>query len=208
MAFKLNSGTAIKATPNVEAPTLDVFPEAILFGTGKKFTDDHQVEWVNVYFPPPDQDLDGWIKTTDGQPVPDPTPPPLDPEMFVRRCTLIDRMLNSDPAVSPNFVSADFLIARAIIETGMAWTVFAAPFCTGPFRLAEREWKAFLEGGLQTHDQFKLEDVNYPWAQICAAAHSMHVAGKNFAAAWQAGTHPAVAPNPLFPAISTYSTCI
>jgi uncharacterized protein (TIGR02594 family) len=191
--------TPIKATPNVEAPTLDAFPDAILFGTGKKFTDDHQVEWVNVYFPPPDQDLDGWIKATDGQQVPDPSPRPLDPEMFVRQCTLIDRMLNADPAVPPNFVSADFLIARAIIETGMAQTVFTAPFCTGPFRLAQTEWDAFLRSGLQTHDLFRPADVIYPMAQVYAAAHTMHAAGKNFAAAWAAGNPPGGGAEPFVP---------
>jgi hypothetical protein len=93
--------TAIKATPDGEGPILD-FLGGTLFSTGKKFTDNHQVEWVNVYLPPPDQTLDGWVKSTDGKPVPDPAPPPLDPEMFVRQCTLVDRMLNADPAVPPN----------------------------------------------------------------------------------------------------------
>src|SRR5215469_133619 len=118
MAFELSDLTAVKATPSVDAATLDV-QDGTLFGTGKKFTDDHQVEWVNIYLPPPLQTVDGWVKSTDGQQVPDPAPASLDPEMFVRQCTLVDRSLNADPAVAPNFISADFLIARSIIETGM-----------------------------------------------------------------------------------------
>jgi len=198
MAFELNGLTFIKATPNVEAPTFD-FLGGTFFSTGKKFTDDHKVEWVNVYLPPPDQNLDGWVQSTDGRTVSDPEPAPLDQEMFVRQCTLIDRMLNADPAVAPNFVCADFLIARSIIETSMAQTVFAAPFCTGPFRLAQAEWDAFLRSGLQTHDLFRPEDVTSPMAQVYAAGCSMHAAGKNFAAAWASENPPGEDSEPFVP---------
>jgi uncharacterized protein (TIGR02594 family) len=188
----------VKATPSVDAPTLD-HQGGTLFGTGKKFTDDHQVEWVNVYLPPPLQTIDGWVKSTDGQPVPDPAPAPLDPEMFVRQCTLIDRRLNADPAVAPNSIAADFLIARAIIETGMTQTTFAAPFCTGPFRLTQPEWDAFLKSRLQTHDLFEPGDVIYPMAQVYAAGFSMHAAGKNFAAAWASENPPGEESEPFVP---------
>jgi uncharacterized protein (TIGR02594 family) len=198
MAFELSDLTAVKATPSVDAATLD-FQEGPLFGTGKRFTDNRQVEWVNVYLPPPDQTLDGWVKSTDGQSVPDPAPAPLDPEMFVRQCTLVDRSLNADPAVAPNFISADFLIARSIIETGMTNPVFATPFCTGPFRLAQAEWDAYRASGLQTHDLFQSSDVIYPMAQVYAAGHSMHAAGKNFAAAWAAGNPPGGDAEPFVP---------
>lgn len=198
MAFELSDLTAVKATPTIDAATLDV-QSGTLFGTGKKFTDDHQVEWVNVYLPPPLQTIDGWVKSTDGMPVDDPTPAPLDPEMFVRQCTLVDRMLNADPAIAPNFISADFLIARAIIETSMAQTVFASPFCTGPFRLAQTEWDAFLRSGLQTHDLFQPADLIYPMAQVYAAGYSMHAAGKGFAEAWAAGAPPRDDAEPFVP---------
>src|SRR5215472_2673216 len=150
MAFELSDLTDVKAMPSTDAEKL-ITTGKTLDQTGKKFTDDQQVEWVNVYLPPPLQTIDGWVKSTDGQQVPDPAPASLDPEMFVRQCTLVDRSLNADPAVAPNFISADFLIARSIIETGMTNTVFAAPFCTGPFRLAaQAEWDAYLASGLQT----------------------------------------------------------
>ena len=97
MAFELVDFTAVKATPSVDAATLDI-QSGTLFGTGKKFTDDHQLEWVNVYLPPPLQTIDGWVKSTDGRTVDDPAPAPLDAEMFVRQCTLVDRSLNADPA--------------------------------------------------------------------------------------------------------------
>jgi hypothetical protein len=72
----------------------------------------------------------------------------------------------------------------------MAQTVFAAPFCTGPFRLAQAEWDAFLMSGLQTHNIFQSTAVIDPMAQVYAAAFSIHAAGKNFAAAW-ASQNPA-----------------
>lgn len=178
MAFELSDVTALKAKPSTNSETLSTTGKT-LYQTGKKFTDDHHLEWVNVYLPPPLQTIDAWVKSTDGQPVDDPAPAPLDPEMFVRQCTLIDRMLNADPTVAPNFVCADFLIARSIIETGMAQTDFAAPLCTGPFRLAQAEWDAFLRSGLQTHDLFRPGDVTSPMAQVYAAGFSMHAAGED-----------------------------
>jgi uncharacterized protein (TIGR02594 family) len=198
MAFELDDVTALKAMPSTDAETL-ITTGATLDQTGKKFTDDHHVEWVNVYLPPPLQTIDGWVKSTDGQPVPDPAPLPLDPEMFVRQCTLVDRRLNSDPVVAPNFVSADFLIARAIVETGMTPTAFTAPFCTGPFRLAQTEWDDFLKSGLQTHSLFQPADVIYPMAQVYAAGFSMHAAGKGFADAWSAANPPGDNAEPFVP---------
>jgi hypothetical protein len=189
MAFELVDFTAVKATPSVDAATLDI-QSGTLFGTGKKFTDDHQLEWVNVYLPPPLQTIDGWVKSTDGRTVDDPAPAPLDAEMFVRQCTLVDRSLNADPAVAPNFIAADFLIARAIFETGMAQTVFPVPLCTGPFRLAQTEWDDFLSSGLQTHSLFQPADVIYPMAQVYAAGFSVHAASKGFVDAWVAGNPP------------------
>jgi uncharacterized protein (TIGR02594 family) len=198
LELNLNDSTDVKATPNVDAPTLFSFLGGTFFTTGKRFTDDQQVEWVNVYLPP-DQTLDGWVKSTDGQTVSDPAPAPLDPEMFVRQCTLVDRMLNADSSVPPNFVSADFLIARAIIETAMRPTRFEEPLCTGPFRLARAEWDAFRLSALQSHDLFQPTDVFSPMAQVYAAGFSMHVAGKNFAAAWAAGNAPSGDAEPFVP---------
>jgi uncharacterized protein (TIGR02594 family) len=198
MAFELVDFTAVKATPSVDAATLDI-QSGTLFGTGKKFTDDHQLEWVNVYLPPPLQTIDGWVKSTDGRTVDDPAPAPLDAEMFVRQCTLVDRSLNADPAVAPNFIAADFLIARAIFETGMAQTVFPVPLCTGPFRLAQTEWDDFLSSGLQTHSLFQPADVIYPMAQVYAAGFSVHAASKGFVDAWVAGNPPGGAAEPFVP---------
>ncbi len=197
MAFELNDLTTVKATPSVDAATLDV-QSGTLFATGKKFTDDHQVEWVNVCLRP-QQTIDGWVMRTAGKPVPDPAPAPLDPEMFVRQCTLVDRQLNADPAVTPNFITADFLIARAIIETSMTETVFSDPFCTGPFRLSRTEWIDFLNSELQTHSLYQLADVIYPMTQVYAAGFSMHAAGKAFADAWKADDAPGGDAEPFVP---------
>ena len=131
--------------------------------------------------------------------MPDPAPAPLDPEMFVRQCTLVDRQLNADPAVTPNFVTADFLIARAIIETGVTQSIFSDPFCTGPFRLSWTEWIDFLNSELQTHSLYQLPDVIYPMAQVYAAGFSMHAAGKAFADTWAAGDAPDGDAEPFVP---------
>lgn len=131
--------------------------------------------------------------------MPDPAPAPLDPEMFVRQCTLVDRQLNADPGVTPNFVTADFLIARAIIETGVTQSIFSDPFCTGPFRLSWTEWIDFLNSELQTHSLYQLPDVIYPMAQVYAAGLSMHAAGKAFADTWAAGDAPDGDAEPFVP---------
>ncbi len=183
MAFQIRDLAEVKASPASDAATLAI-QGGTLFGTGKRMTDtiDPAVEWINVYIPP--GIIDGWVKSTEGKEVPDPDPAPLDPEMFVRQCALTDRSMNNDPAVTPNFVSADFLIARAIFETGVTQTVFSAPYCTGPFRLHQDEWNAFLNSDLEIRKLFKPTDVIYPMVQVYAAGHAMHAAGKEFTALW------------------------
>jgi len=185
MAFQLDDLTDVKASPASDAPNL-VVQGGTLFGTGKRVTDtnDANVEWINVYIPP--GMIDGWVKSTEGKEVPDPEPAPLDPEMFVRQCTLIERSMNTDPAVAPNFVTADFLIARAIIESGMTQAVFQPPYYTGPFRLHQDEWDAFMHSELKVKadDLFKAADAKYPMFQVYAAGHALPAAGKAFAARW------------------------
>ena len=88
-----------------------------LLSTGKKFDSDPNNVWFNIIVPPGQGD--GWIPKANADEVPDPERPEVDPESFVRQCILVERSINALAADASRFVSADSLIARAIIETGI-----------------------------------------------------------------------------------------
>lgn len=183
MAFQLNGLTRIRALPSDGSQIL-VPQGGSLYCSGKTATDEKGQDWINVYIPP--GIVDGWVRAADGATVPDPAPAPLDPEMFVRQCTLADRSMNADPAASPNFVAADFLIARALLETSLISASFSLPYLTGPLRLSRGEWDDFLASGFAVAKIFKAADAVFPMVQVYAAGHAMHAAGAAFAAAWSA----------------------
>lgn len=188
MAFKLKGAVDIKATPEPDAPLLITMFGQTLFGTGQTATDSTGAGWTNVLIPP--GLVDGWVRDTEVTSAPDPGPLPLDLEAFVRQCMLVDRSLNAEPTVAPNFITADFLIARAIIETGLTQAKFTGAILNGPFRLAQAEWDAFLASDLQVKASFSPASAIYPMAQVFAAGFSMHADGKAFSAASAAGGAP------------------
>ena len=200
MAYELTRLTAIRPTPSKKLDPIDGFSSGtVLFGTGKTAVDDDGKSWVNILIPP--GVFDGWIPLDNANEVADPAPPPMDPESFVRQCTLVDRCLNGDPAIAPWFVTADFIIARALFETGMTVTHFAAPQVTGPFGLSQTEWDAFRASKLQTAADYQPGDVIFPMVQVYAAAYRMHTDGEAFSKlmtpAAQAGTNQVFVPSYL-----------
>ena len=61
----------------------------------------------------------GWVLTADLKPVDATVRPKLDELFFVQDCIVVERSMNDGPGPAPWFVAADFLIARAIIETNL-----------------------------------------------------------------------------------------
>jgi uncharacterized protein (TIGR02594 family) len=177
MAYEFTRLTAIRATPAKEAEKFDVLGSGnVLLGTGKRATDATAAEWVNILIPP--GFVDGWIPMANCKEVADPPAPPLDPEGFVRQCTLADRLINSDASIAPYFATADFVIARALFETGMANGVFSAPENNGPFRMTQAEWDDFMAGNHPAKADMKPTDIRYSMMQVIAAAYRMSADGK------------------------------
>lgn len=194
MAYELSRLTVIRATPAKDADGFDTLGKGVVLrGTGKTFHDESgNVDWINVLIPP--GVLDGWVPLSNCTEVPDPSPLPLDSESFVRQCTLADRSLNSDPLIRPWFVTADFMIARALFETGMANALFVLPERNGPFRLSQSEWDDFLNSGLAVAKEYQAGDVAYPMVQVYAAAFGMHADGKAVSEVMAVGLQPGDGP--------------
>ena len=87
----------------------------------------------------------GWVFSGDVTEVPDPKPLPVDEAGYVRSALIAEHILNAQAGTGPWFVSADFVIARAIFETDIAnGTPAAGPDTTGPLQVSVREWEDFL----------------------------------------------------------------
>jgi len=177
MAFKLNGFTFVRANP---APDADSFVGLgngkILFGTGKKFDEDPANVWFNVFgF----GGGDGWIPKANCDEVPDPERPEVDAESFLRHCLVEERSFNLIPTTAPWFVAADFLIARALIETGITNPgPVTGSDAVGPLRMTSAEWENFLKSESPQAAEFGPKDFNFPMLQVHAAAHSMHADAK------------------------------
>ncbi|MBR1209307.1 cell wall hydrolase [Bradyrhizobium sp. JYMT SZCCT0180] len=121
--------------------------------------------------------LVGWALTADLE-ASDEERVPLVPEIFVQQSIVVERSFNNLPATVPWFIAADFLIARAIIETGL---INSGPKSTtsdavGPLQVSSGEWKSFLKDGGDLAKPFKPfnpSDFDNYVSQIWAAGHSM-----------------------------------
>lgn len=93
---------------------------------------------------------------------------------FVAACLWAEDDLNSMPDTSPWFVSADFLLCRALLETKISNVAPRAsgPGGFGPLVVTRDEWAQFLTESME-QDQFGLEGWDDPIQQIWAAAFRM-----------------------------------
>src|SRR3954468_816077 len=72
----------------------------------------------------------------------------VDPRLFVKECVTIERAANGVSAFSPWFIAAEFIIARALIETNLTNVTPQVPGTSpgGPLQVSPHEWSAFLNG--------------------------------------------------------------
>ena len=175
MAYETTKLTVVRAKPEIDAEVFSVFGAGkILMATGKKFDSDPANVWFNVIIPPGMGD--GWLPKANVTEVPDPARPDVDPESFVRQCILVERSFNVIDANAPWFVSADFLLARAIIETGIKNPGPAAGSdAVGPLRVGSPEWNAFLASNQPFAKAFGPKDFDFPMLQVYGAAQRMRV---------------------------------
>lgn len=118
----------------------------------------------------------GWIATADASPIGDEPRPDLVVGDFVSQCISVEGAFNALPDTAPWYVSADFLIARAIIETNLvnAGPKIPGSDAVGPLQVSSKEWADFLASGSPLVGHFRPGDFDNPIAQVFGAAYSMH----------------------------------
>jgi uncharacterized protein (TIGR02594 family) len=178
MKFKARRITDVSNTPGgaaVDALT----PNQIVTGTGKT---DGLFTQVDAGGATP-----GWVLTADLKPVDLAIRPALDEAFFVQDSIVVERSLNNLPATAPWFVVADYVIARAILETSLTNAGPNTPGsdATGPLQVSSDEWKSFLANGgalAAPFQPFNADDFDNPLGQIWAAGYRMFADAKAISA--------------------------
>ena len=96
---------------------------------------------------------------------------------FARECYTTERRFNKHPLISHWLVSAELLIARKQIETGIAnlGPQPRHPDGAGPLQVSNAEWEDFVKHGGELVLDAKPESREHPTLQIGAAAWRMHM---------------------------------
>jgi hypothetical protein len=136
-------------------------------------TPDHV--WLNIGFGKED-DQKGFVLAakcadTSGDPRRD-----VPREAVVQMCVVTELRFNAADSIRPWYVLADYLIARAIIETGV---VNAKPLTpgsdgVGPLQVTTKEWTDFVQKGGALVRHPSVDNRDDPIRQIDAAAFRMH----------------------------------
>lgn len=128
----------------------------------------------------------GWILKADCEPDSG-SRPSADPGFFVDNCLGAERAFNNVASTAPWYVSADFLIARALLETKI---VNVGPDvgsdAAGPLLVSSKEWQRFLAGAdASLKLDLRPNDFDDWLKQISAAAYSMSADAKAISDAMQ-----------------------
>lgn len=118
--------------------------------------------------------LRGWVQLAETQES-DATPPPVEVGAMIETCIDAERTFNSTEKNNPWPIVADYVIARAIVETGIrnAATLLDETDAAGPFQMSSAEWSRFLQER-PAAPPFLPHDVNNPIMQVWGATYSMH----------------------------------
>jgi hypothetical protein len=94
----------------------------------------------------------------------------------VQKAVLVEVQFNDAAPIAPWYISADFLIARAIMETGVtnAEPMIPDSDAVGPMQVSTKEWDGFIQNGGALATGLVSKDRNDPLLQINAAAFRMH----------------------------------
>ncbi|MDQ2081302.1 CHAP domain-containing protein [Xanthobacteraceae bacterium Astr-EGSB] len=118
--------------------------------------------WIKVIFTPPaGLSAKGWVLAAHCKEVGEVSRPELNIPGFVSSALLIEHDFNVIEANAPFFASADFVIARAVIETGPANAGAKIPGsdAVGPLQVSSDEWAAFLKKAGTFAKDFKPENA-------------------------------------------------
>lgn len=126
----------------------------------------------------------GWVRTADCESLDSVPRSPVDVGDFVAYCISVEAAFNDQGSTAPWFVSADFLIARAIIETDIknAGPKVAGSDAVGPLQVSSQEWARFLSSGSPLVGGFTPPDFDHPLKQVYGAAYRMSDDAKQISA--------------------------
>ena len=115
-----------------------------------------------------------WIKGDDLKPIDPAARIAADRASFVVECLVRERERNEIDGTGPWFVAADFLIARALIETTIAnLAPLPNSLAAGPMLVTPKEWDRFLAEGGDPAAGLKADDYDRWLTQIKGAAYTM-----------------------------------
>ncbi len=122
------------------------------------------------------EDKKGWVLRDDCAEIPAPARPALNEAGFVIECVIADWKFGAAEALKPPVVSADYLIARAIIETDLANAGPSIPNSDGigPLQVTSKEWQDYRDNAGALAAGARPNDWKIAALQIDAAAYRMY----------------------------------
>jgi uncharacterized protein (TIGR02594 family) len=174
MAYKVVQTTDLLKAPDADSEVLTTLME------GEILADAGETKGAFVKVNHPAAAVPGWVAASDCQKIDDAPRPPVKEEDFVSSCVLAERAMNDEPTTAPWLVSADFIIARAIIETGIANVGPKIPGSdgVGPLQITVKEWNDFLNSPLGKSGGFDSNGRDEATVQTSGAAYRMFADAK------------------------------
>jgi uncharacterized protein (TIGR02594 family) len=177
MKFKVKKTTRLLETP--AGPKRDILSiNQVVTGTGKSDGDFIEVDAGDG--------KPGWVRKADCDPIGAEQRPAIDVGNYVAACINAERTINKLTTTPPWFVSADFVIARALVETPLtsagdltnAGEKNPPSDAVGPLQVSSSEWEAFRAGTGQLGAVFRPGDFDDAFMQIHGAAYRMNTDAK------------------------------
>src|SRR5262245_15076428 len=165
MKYRANTTTLLRAAASADAQETGSIERNVEF----EGTPNADGTWVLA-----DRPVSGWIDAADCVEAGDEREP-VQRDGFVQRCVIAEWAFNSSDGIAPCVVVADYLIARAIIATGIANPGPAdSSDGVGPLRVSSAEWSDFLAHGGALAAGYLPADRDHPIRQVEGAAFRMH----------------------------------
>jgi uncharacterized protein (TIGR02594 family) len=198
-------GTTLFETPSPDAKKLAIIDvgETLILPQGKPGD-----TFIGLVFAPEGEiPKSGFVLRSDVKEILDGPATEIDQEAFVRECLIAERSMNALPGIPPFAVVADFLIARALIETDMknpgagTSSVVDGQDGLGPLQVTSSEWKDFRDNGGDLAAGLTENDRIFPTLEVYGAAYRMHKDGKAIS---DANAQPGADPNSDGPFLPSY----
>ncbi|MCG6207416.1 hypothetical protein LPW26_22440 [Rhodopseudomonas sp. HC1] len=161
-------------------------------------------EWQKVAWILADAGIrkEGWVLSADVKTDVE-RRPDIDPGGFVREAIRAERLFNADQDVPPWLVSADFVVARALIETDLvnAPPKLEGSDAVGPLQVSSAEWRDLIATG-NRFGEYSSDERDGGLVQIYGASWRMHLDAKSISGLMAAKDPPVgSAADPFIPSL-------